>query len=316
MNSFDCWLQNVYLEVVLYLEIFQGICIYNYRSVLSPTLIIMIFLNMKKYYIPPTQLFGTHRNILVGCGFSHCLGKSLLKYLVPFQGAALSNDVSVSLESGSSEIRQTSQTAEVDDVAKQLQSKLVSDYQHESNSATGRVEKVYYCTTRPVNNRLNSKGQTPKQRGSPSFVGPSCDERSVFSSTTSDRCSPSHFSGTPPVNTTYRKEASPNTHSGFQDGQFPRDVHEGKGASEERKYKGELPNLDDQNKVPTFDICLKSNGSVKLKSPLLAQNRAIRNDKKRQESGGSIVMLRPGLFLLKGHLSLLDQVNIFAPFSA
>ena len=60
-----------------------------------------------------------------------------------------------------------------------------------------------------------------------------------------------------------------------------------------------------------FDICSPKASSVKLKPSLLVMNRERRNEMKRiTESSGRV--LRPGMVLLRGYISLSDQVLLWS----
>ena len=61
--------------------------------------------------------------------------------------------------------------------------------------------------------------------------------------------------------------------------------------------------------VQPYDICRpKSSPTVVLKPSILECNRERRNQAKRNMDMGSRVELRPGMILLKGYISLSDQV--------
>ncbi|PWA41644.1 alkylated DNA repair protein AlkB [Artemisia annua] len=60
-----------------------------------------------------------------------------------------------------------------------------------------------------------------------------------------------------------------------------------------------------------YDICYKSaSKAVKLKPSLAVINREKRNQLNRSKQGQNIIMLRPGMVLMKGYISLNDQVSI------
>ncbi|XP_061352771.1 uncharacterized protein LOC133297621 [Gastrolobium bilobum] len=65
-------------------------------------------------------------------------------------------------------------------------------------------------------------------------------------------------------------------------------------------------------KEPPFDICppKQGGGTVVLKAPLLVKNREIRKQMKGCSSSNKGSVLRPGMVLLKGYISLSDQVKI------
>lgn len=63
-----------------------------------------------------------------------------------------------------------------------------------------------------------------------------------------------------------------------------------------------------QTKTKSFDICTpKQSACVVLKPPLLVKNRERRKEKNQSSEG---VELRPGMYHLKGYISLTDQVKI------
>ncbi|CAL0308895.1 unnamed protein product [Lupinus luteus] len=61
-----------------------------------------------------------------------------------------------------------------------------------------------------------------------------------------------------------------------------------------------------------FDLCPPKSTTVVLKPPLFTKNRENRRFQQRKDNVGSVnsVVLRPGMVILKGYLSLPDQVNI------
>ncbi|XP_034210030.1 uncharacterized protein LOC117623233 isoform X2 [Prunus dulcis] len=62
---------------------------------------------------------------------------------------------------------------------------------------------------------------------------------------------------------------------------------------------------------PAFDLCPTKSGScVTLNPPLLVQNRERRNEMKRSKEKQNGSVLQPGMVLLKGFLSLSEQINI------
>lgn len=92
-------------------------------------------------------------------------------------------------------------------------------------------------------------------------------------------------------------------------GQISQEVQSGKTSSEGTSGKTKLDKADSQDNGASFDICNKRDGKVPmLKKPLHIKNKALRNEKRRME-GDNIQTLRPGMILLKGYLSLTDQVT-------
>uniref|UniRef100_A0A5B7BTE3 DNA N(6)-methyladenine demethylase n=1 Tax=Davidia involucrata TaxID=16924 RepID=A0A5B7BTE3_DAVIN len=60
-----------------------------------------------------------------------------------------------------------------------------------------------------------------------------------------------------------------------------------------------------------FDICPVRNGTlVTLKAPLLVKNREKRNEVKRSMEGQNIIVLQPGMVLLRQYISCSDQVKM------
>ncbi|KAI3738090.1 hypothetical protein L2E82_28108 [Cichorium intybus] len=64
--------------------------------------------------------------------------------------------------------------------------------------------------------------------------------------------------------------------------------------------------------ITRFNICSKNvnTGGLKRKTSLLVRNREKRNQMKRAAEGPNINILRPGMVLMKGYMSLDDQVKI------
>ncbi|PON43568.1 Alkylated DNA repair protein AlkB [Parasponia andersonii] len=69
-------------------------------------------------------------------------------------------------------------------------------------------------------------------------------------------------------------------------------------------------NTEASSAFAPFDICPTKAGSVKLKPPLLAKNRERRNETKRVMEGPNGSVIRPGMVILKSHISLSDQVKV------
>ncbi|XP_073271446.1 DNA N(6)-methyladenine demethylase ALKBH1D-like isoform X1 [Primulina huaijiensis] len=81
---------------------------------------------------------------------------------------------------------------------------------------------------------------------------------------------------------------------------------------ERGKSDGKLKYSTCQQKYSPFDICSgrSASGGVKLKPSLLEKNRERKNEMKNPMEGHSIDILRPGMVLLRGFLSLPDQVKL------
>lgn len=61
-----------------------------------------------------------------------------------------------------------------------------------------------------------------------------------------------------------------------------------------------------------YDICpQRFQPAVRLKAPLHVKNREKRNQKKRSIEEGNILILRPGMILLRSYISFIDQVVHF-----
>lgn len=92
-------------------------------------------------------------------------------------------------------------------------------------------------------------------------------------------------------------------------GQISQEAQSGKISSEGTSGKTKLDKADSQDNGASFDICNERDGKVPiLKKPLHITNKALRNEKRRMERD-NIQTLRPGMILLKGYLSLTDQVT-------
>ncbi|KAI3683891.1 hypothetical protein L1987_84406 [Smallanthus sonchifolius] len=87
------------------------------------------------------------------------------------------------------------------------------------------------------------------------------------------------------------------------------------GSSKKVKQLGDKSETDgdDNGRVnhPVFDICPKKVSSViKLKAPLHVMNREKRNQSKQAMKGQNIIILGPGMVLMKGYISSVDQISI------
>lgn len=99
--------------------------------------------------------------------------------------------------------------------------------------------------------------------------------------------------------------------SGVEDSKSPQEVESGKSNSDGTESKGGFEHSDVQIKGFSFDICEKRDKNVfKLNTPLHIKNKAARNEMKQRMQGDNIKVLRPGMVLLKGYISMTDQVNI------
>ncbi|KAK6148771.1 hypothetical protein DH2020_016296 [Rehmannia glutinosa] len=98
---------------------------------------------------------------------------------------------------------------------------------------------------------------------------------------------------------------------GLLDGQVPQEFQCGKCTSEVTGGKGAYEKSDFQQYGFSFDICEERDKNIpKLKTPLLVKNRAMRSEMKRQAQGVNIQTFRSGMILLKGYISLKDQVKL------
>lgn len=199
----------------------------------------------------------------------------------------------------SSEIgKKSSEKASLDGVTKKLDDLSSSEFPSEPNSESHGSLNV------PPNDE-NFKGarNVPETEPKPSNVTDidPCYDNHIPSLPTSSglserrmSCSPSHFIPT-----------SPETISC----QFSPEVQSGKQTSEGTSGKNKLDSSDLQHNRFSFDICEeRSSSGVKLKTSLHIKNKAIRNEKLRAE-GDNIKIIRPGMILLKAHMSLNDQVT-------
>ncbi|KAL8263374.1 hypothetical protein R6Q59_024723 [Mikania micrantha] len=82
-----------------------------------------------------------------------------------------------------------------------------------------------------------------------------------------------------------------------------------------KQFGNKSQNDDDDDdgrlKNPVFDICPKRVSTVpKLNPPLHLLSKEKRNQKKQSLKGPNIIILRPGMILLKGYISSDDQISI------
>ncbi|KAI3826090.1 hypothetical protein L1987_00132 [Smallanthus sonchifolius] len=84
--------------------------------------------------------------------------------------------------------------------------------------------------------------------------------------------------------------------------------------SKKVKQFGDKSQIDDDHgrlNRPVFDICpMRVSSVIKLKAPLHVMNREKRNQNKQSIKGQNIIILGPGMVLLKGYISSVDQINI------
>ncbi|XP_020550347.1 uncharacterized protein LOC105164002 isoform X2 [Sesamum indicum] len=159
------------------------------------------------------------------------------------------------------------------------------------------------CTTyTPLVDMLHKKGEPSQTTGPGSQVGRFSQDVKEDTCTTYS----------PLVDMLHKKgEPSQTTGPDAQVGRFSQEVQRGKSTTEGIIEKGEYENSDFQHKGFSFDICEeRSRSVVKLKSPLHVKNRAMRNERKRHMVGDNIKIFRPGMILIKGYLSLMDQVKL------
>lgn len=111
----------------------------------------------------------------------------------------------------------------------------------------------------------------------------------------------------PDCRTHHTKEPSQIMAPTFSDGQSHLEGQRGKSAESDDKLKYSTC----QQTNSAFDICPgRSVSCVKLKRSLLEKNRERRNERKNHMEGHNIEILRPGMVLLRGFLSLPDQVKL------
>ncbi|XP_047963606.1 uncharacterized protein LOC125208092 [Salvia hispanica] len=207
--------------------------------------------------------------------------------------------------SGSSEIvRRNTESASVDDVRKKfgdvlLSSECPSEPSSESRGSPNvppkdvnfkEVQSV--PKTEPIvpcyNNNFPSLPTDSKL--SESGMGVKSWDRNL------KNCSPSHYISTFPQ--TVGCQFSPEVQSGKK--------ATSEGASGETKFGSSVSQHDGFS----FDICEERRSSgVKLKTPLHKINKAKRKEELRMQ-GDNIKVFRPGMILLKGYLSLDDQVKM------
>ncbi|KAI3455653.1 hypothetical protein Pfo_012316 [Paulownia fortunei] len=253
------------------------------------------------------------------------------RYVVRRSPAVAHSD-DATLGSGSSKIgRRNSEIASADGVTKKFNGMSSSDYPYGPNSVPHVVGNVSPNdgNTKLVENVPEAEGRTQEPLDLPSAVGPCHDNDFASLSTHSElntraiqmiqsrdqdeeNRSASYFNYKALVDSTHnKKEPSQTVDSGFQDDQFPREVRSGKSTSEGTSGKVDFENSEFQHNGFSFDICEERNRNiVKLKSSLLVKNRAMRNEMKLRVQGENIQILRPGMILLKGYISLTDQVKL------
>lgn len=119
-------------------------------------------------------------------------------------------------------------------------------------------------------------------------------------------------SRTPPMVQSYDKKEeklSRTMISNIQHVRSSEEFHSGNNEGSSTKVECEIS--DSPNKGLSFDICEdRKKEPMRLKPSLFATNKAARNEKKRHMEGEDIKVFRPGMILLKGHLSLKDQVKL------
>ncbi|XP_057770799.1 uncharacterized protein LOC130990591 isoform X2 [Salvia miltiorrhiza] len=215
--------------------------------------------------------------------------------------------------SGSSEIgRRNSETASVDSVTRKFDAMSSSEYPSELNPES------HGSLNEPPNDG-NLKGVQNVPETEPTLlnvtpIGP-CDDNyfpslptnpELNESSTSiksrdqnlENCSPSRFIPTSPE--TVGCQLSPEVQSGK--------TTSPEGTSGETKHDSP----DSKHDKFSFDICEeRSSNLVKLKTPLLLKNRAKRIEERRMQED-NIKDYRPGMILLKGYLSLEEQVTYYA----
>ncbi|KAK3022135.1 hypothetical protein RJ639_045274 [Escallonia herrerae] len=101
------------------------------------------------------------------------------------------------------------------------------------------------------------------------------------------------------------------TKSGVKEVPAKKDTELGQSSHVKTGHTGASENSDCQPLGAPFDICRERNDThVRLKPSLLVKNREKRNEIKRAMEEQSPSVLRPGMILLKSHISFQDQVKI------
>lgn len=104
-----------------------------------------------------------------------------------------------------------------------------------------------------------------------------------------------------------RYESSQRTDFSFND-RLKGKIQRGENSPEYTRFNEQSDNSNNR-----YDICPPKTGSaVRLKAPLHVKNREIRNENKRKMDEHNILILRPGMILLKSYISFKDQVMHYA----
>ncbi|KAL0419070.1 UNVERIFIED_CONTAM: hypothetical protein Sradi_1320500 [Sesamum radiatum] len=238
-----------------------------------------------------------------------------------------SDDASSAHGSGSSTSgRRNSEIESLDGITKKFDGTLKSDYPYgPSAELLGAGIASDVGSPKLVQNVAIAEDQMPKPLDLPFVTRPGYDNdfpslsahselsaRTIKMTQAQDVKEDNRTTYTPLVDMVHKKEKpSQTTGPGFQVGQFSPEVQSGKSTTEGIIGKGEYENSDFQPKGFSFDICEeRSRSVVKLKAPLHVKNRAMRNEMKRHIVGDNIKIFRPGMILIKGYLSLMDQVKL------
>ncbi|XP_073146023.1 DNA N(6)-methyladenine demethylase ALKBH1D-like [Henckelia pumila] len=221
-----------------------------------------------------------------------------------------SDNASLGNESGSSHVGlRRSEMTGVGGVTKQFGEISVSDSTCKLNSALRGVGNVTpnvgYGIV--VHNVREAQTQSPNL-SEVSTKSDSSDSWIQYPGVGIENCSLSYNSWeSPDCRTHHTKEPSQIMVPILSDGQSPLEGQRGTSAESD----GKLKNSTCRQKSSGFDICPgRSASGVKLKRSLLEKNREKRNEKKSHIEGHNIDILRPGMVLLRGFLSLRDQVKL------
>lgn len=227
-----------------------------------------------------------------------------------FQVDSGSRSAGASSGSGSERGRRHTETTTVDGVAKEFDRLLSSNHPH-GPSYKPRGVGIVSPTDGNIKLVQSPPEAEPTTPLNVTSVSPCYDNDYPLSSTPSEQNSgspyiiESYFSSTPHADARHKKKES----SQNMGGQFHKEVQTGKTESQ-GTGANELENSDSRNKAFSFDIYEERNKSVvRLKAPIHIKNKVMRDEKNRLKQGDNIQVVRPGMILLKGYISLMDQVT-------
>lgn len=120
---------------------------------------------------------------------------------------------------------------------------------------------------------------------------------------------PSVLRYSPIARTFLKNESIPAVNSGFGK-RLSEEINQSEQSSKEQASNGDNSENHDQLHIG-FDICQARAGNVfRLNTPLHVKNKERRNEIKRSMEVQNIKILSDGMVLLKGFISLLDQVRL------